>query len=175
METPTLTFGVCCLGHRHRLMLHLWSHLYSHLAALSPYKMIYIYIYIYIYTYTYEALTFCPLHAPALFFSTVPAAPENVTLTNSTSRLLVTWTTDPPNGVISNYTIYVTRVEMGNASLSYTSTNTRFDIPSGDLDPYELVLVSVSANNSAGEGARSLSVRERTREERKSSTIIIAA
>ena len=63
---------------------------------------------------------------------------------------------------------------MGNALLSYTSTDTQFVIPSIDLDPYELVLVSVSASNSAGEGARSPSVRERTREERKSSVIIAA-
>ena len=104
-----------------------------------------------------------------LFFSAVPAAPENVTLTDSSSPLRVMWTIDPPNGVISTYTIYVTRVEGGNTLLTYTSTNTQFDIPSGDLDPYELVLVSVSASNSAGEGARSLGVRGRTREERKSS------
>jgi len=102
---------------------------------------------------------------PALL-STVPAAPENVTLTNSSSPLLVTWTTDPPNGLISTYTIYVTRVERGNMVLMYTSTNNQFDIPNGNLDPYELVLVSVSASNSAGEGARSPEVRGRTREER---------
>ena len=101
--------------------------------------------------------------------SAVPAAPENVTLTNISSQLLVRWTIDPPNGMISHYTIYVTRVERGNTLLAYTSTNTEFDIPSGDLDPFELVSVSVSAGNSAGEGARSLGVRGRTREERKSS------
>jgi len=106
---------------------------------------------------------------PALPLSTVPAAPENVRLTNSSSPLRVLWNVDPPNGVIPTYTIYVTRVERGSMMLTYTSTNTQFDIPSGDLDPYELVLVSVSANNSAGEGARSLPVRGRTREERKSS------
>ena len=53
--------------------------------------------------------------------------------------------------------------------LNYTSTITQFDVPSGDLDPYELVSVSVSASNSAGEGARSPGVRGRTSEERKSS------
>ena len=99
----------------------------------------------------------------------MPAAPENVTLTNSFPLLRVMWSIDPPNGVISHYTIYVTRVERGNTLLAYTSTNTEFDIPSGDLDPFELVSVSVSAGNSAGEGARSLGVRGRTREERKSS------
>ena len=103
--------------------------------------------------------------------SAVPAAPENVTLTNISSQLLVRWTIDPPNGMISHYTIYVTRVERGNTLLAYTSTNTEFDIPSGDLDPFELVSVSVSAGNSAGEGARSLGVRGRTREERKSDCI----
>ena len=95
----------------------------------------------------------------------MPTAPDNITLT-SFSRLLVTWTTDPPNGLISTYTIYVTRVEMGNATLTYTSTDSQFYIPSGDLDPYELVSISVSASNSAGEGGRSLPVRGRTREER---------
>ena len=89
-------------------------------------------------------------------------------LTNSSSLLHVMWIIDPPNGLISMYTIHVTRVERGNTLLTYTSTNTQFDIPSGALDPYELVLVSVSASNSGGEGARSLGVRGRTREERKS-------
>ena len=54
--------------------------------------------------------------------------------------------------------------------VNYTSTNTRllqFDVP--NLDPYELVEVSVSASNSAGEGASSTGVRGRTREERKCS------
>jgi len=78
------------------------------------------------------------------------------------------WTSELPNGVISTYTIYVTRVERGNTLLTYTSANPPIDIPSGDLDPYELVLVSVSASNSAGEGARSPGVRGRTREECKS-------
>ena len=100
----------------------------------------------------------------------MPTAPDNITL-SSFSLLLVTWTTDPPNVLISRYTIYVTRVEMGNATLTYTSTDTQFLIPSGDLAPYELVSVSVSASNSAGEGARSLPVRGRTREERKSGVI----
>jgi len=102
------------------------------------------------------------------FLHAVPAAPENVTLTNISSQLLVGWTTDPPNGLISNHTIYVTRVEKENMLLKYTSTDTQFVIPSGALDPYELVSVSVSASNSAGEGARSPGVRGRTREKRKS-------
>jgi len=55
--------------------------------------------------------------------------------------------------------------------LMYTSTNNQFDIPNGNLDPYELVLVSVSASNSAGEGARSPEVRGRTREECKTNRI----
>ena len=52
--------------------------------------------------------------------------------------------------------------------VNYTSTNTRllqFDVP--NLDPYELVVVNVSASNSAGEGPRSLGVNGTTREERK--------
>ena len=49
--------------------------------------------------------------------------------------------------------------------VNYTSTNTQFDIP--NLDPYELVEVSVSASNSAGGGPSSPGVRGRTREERK--------
>ena len=67
--------------------------------------------------------------------------------------------------------VWLTRVERENSLLAYTSTNTEFDIPSGDLDPFELVSVSVSASNSAGEGARSPGVRGRTREERKSDCI----
>ena len=96
---------------------------------------------------------------------TVPASPENVMLTTTSSPLRVTWTIDPPDGLVSNYTIYVTRLERGNTVVNYTSTNTQFDIL--NLDPYELVEVSVSASNSAGEGPSSPGVRGRTREERK--------
>ena len=99
---------------------------------------------------------------------TVPASPENVMLTTTSSPLRVTWTIDPPDGLVSNYTIYVTRVERGSTVVNYTSTNTQllqFDIL--NLDPYELVEVSVSASNSAGESPRSPGVRGRTREERK--------
>ena len=103
-----------------------------------------------------------------VFHSTVPASPENVTLTTTSSPLRVTWSIDPPDGLVSNYTIYVTRLERGRTVVNYTSTNTQllqFDIL--NLDPYELVEVSVSASNSAGEGPRSPGVRGRTREERK--------
>ena len=68
----------------------------------------------------------------------------------------------------TNYTIYVTRLERENTVVNCTPTDTQvlqFDVP--NLDPYELVEVSVSASNSAGEGPRSLGVRGRTREERK--------
>ena len=117
--------------------------------------------------------------SPALLLSTVPSAPENVTLTISPTsttlpQLLVRWTIDPPSELISNYTIYVTRLDVGNTTLTYTSTNTQLDIPSddrnaSDLDAGERALVRISASNSAGEGAMSPEVVLRTREERKSS------
>ena len=75
---------------------------------------------------------------------------------------------DPPDGLVSSYTILVTRLERGNAVVNYTSTDTQllqYDVP--NLDPYELVEVSVSASNNAGKGPRSPGVRGRTREERK--------
>ena len=53
------------------------------------------------------------------------------------------------------------------AMLNYTCTDTQFNISSAAFDPDELVLVSVSASNSAGKGARSPGVRGRTREERE--------
>ena len=108
----------------------------------------------------------------SLLFPTVPASPENVTLTTNSSRLRVTWTINQLNGIVTNYTIYVTRLERGSTVVNYTSTDTQllqFDVP--NLDPYELVEVSVSASNSAGEGPRSLGVRGRTREECKCSAI----
>ena len=104
----------------------------------------------------------------------MPSSPENVTLTTGSSRLQVTWTIDPPDGQVSNYTIYVTRLERGNTVINYTSTNTQllqYDIL--NLDPYELVEVSVSASNSAGEGPRSPGVRGRTTEECKSGMFLI--
>ena len=116
-------------------------------------------------TYSIIIFTFFFL---SCFLSTVPASPESVILTNTFSPLRVTWTIDPPDGLVSNYTIYVTRLERGSTVVNYTSTDTQllqFDIP--NLDPYELVEVSVSASNSAGEGPSSPGVRGRTREERK--------
>ena len=110
----------------------------------------------------------CAIHSSSHSPFTVPASPENVTLTTTSSPLRVTWTIDPPDGLVSNYTIYVTRLERGSTVVNYTSTNTQllqFDVP--NLDPYELVEVSVSASNSAGEGPSSPGVRGRTREERK--------
>ena len=107
----------------------------------------------------------CSLQNQLSYHSTVPASPENVTLTTTSSPLRVIWTIDPPDGLVSNYTIYVTRLERGNTVVNYTSADTQFDIP--NLDPYELVEVSVSANNSAGEGPSSPGVRGRAREERK--------
>ena len=85
----------------------------------------------------------------------------------------MTWTIDPPEGLVSNYTIYVTRLERGSTVVNYTSTDTQllqFDVP--NLDPYELVEVSVSASNRAGEGPRSPGVRGRTREECKCSELV---
>ena len=102
------------------------------------------------------------------FHFTVPASPENVALTTTSSPLRVTWTIDPPDGLVLSYTIYVTRLERGSTMVTHTSTDTQllqFDIP--NLDPYELVEISVSASNSAGEGPSSPGVRGRTREERK--------
>ena len=98
----------------------------------------------------------------------MPASPENVILTTTSSPLRVTWTIDPPDGLVSNYTIYVTRLESGRTVVNYISTDTQllqFDVP--NLDPYELVEVNISASNRAGEGPRSPGVRGRTREERK--------
>ena len=40
--------------------------------------------------------------ASSLLLPTVPSSPENVTLTPSSSRLRVTWTIDPPDGIVSN-------------------------------------------------------------------------
>ena len=86
-------------------------------------------------------------------------------LTTTSSPLRVTWTIDPPDGLVSNYTIYVTRLERESTVANYTSTDTQllqFDVP--NLDPFELVEVSVLASNSAGGGPSSPGVRGRTRD-----------
>jgi len=51
--------------------------------------------------------------------------------------------------------------------LNYTCTGTQFNVSSAALDLYELVLVSVSASNSAGKGARSWGVRGRMEGKRR--------
>ena len=66
----------------------------------------------------------------------------------STNELIVYWS--PPlttNGIITNYTVYV------NGSVACVIVDTNCTI--GDLLPYQLSNVQVSANTSVGEGPKS--------------------
>ena len=85
----------------------------------------------------------------------------------SPSSVLVTWAPPPtPNGIITSYAIYVNytdgspveSIQSRSSSTSYIVTN---------LQPYQFIVVEVSASTSAGEGPRSEPVSGRSTEEGK--------
>ena len=81
------------------------------------------------------------------------------------SSVLVTWVQpSTPNGVITSYTIYINYtdgtpteiIQSRSSTTSYTVSN---------LQPYQLIIVEISASTSAGEGPKSGSVFGRSTEE----------
>ena len=100
-------------------------------------------------------------------FCTVPEdAPLDVeAMGRSASSVLVTWTPpSTPNGIITSYTIYVNHTDgspveimpSGSSMTSYTVTN---------LQPYQLIIVQISASTLAGEGPKSEPASGRSTEE----------
>ena len=100
------------------------------------------------------------------------AAPDDAPLDaeavgTSSSSVLVTWAPPPtPNGVIISYTLYVNYtdgspveiIQSRSSKTSYVVTN---------LQPYQIIIVEISANTSVGEGPKSEPVSGRSTEEGK--------
>ena len=85
----------------------------------------------------------------------------------SPSSVLVTWAPPPtPNGVIASYTIYVNYTD-GSPIESIQSRSSSATHVVTNLQPYQLIVVEVSASTSAGEGPRSEPVSGRSTEEGK--------
>ena len=103
-------------------------------------------------------------------FISVPAAPEITSVMNrSSSEVLVEWVINVPGidvtdepGAITRYTIYVD----DNGGVN-TADGTVLSYIIRNLDPYQLVMVQVSASTSAGEGARSAAETGRSSEARR--------
>ena len=96
----------------------------------------------------------------------MPGAPVITSVTNqSASEVLVEWTISVPGnlpGAITLFTVYV-----DNNAVDSTADGTVLSYVIGNLAPFQLVMVEVSASTSAGEGARSAPVDGRSSEARK--------
>ena len=85
----------------------------------------------------------------------------------SPSSVLVTWASPPtPNGVITSYTIYVNYTDGSPVEIIQSRSSTTSYVVT-NLQPYQLILVEISASTSAGEGPRSVPVSGRSTEEGK--------
>ena len=100
---------------------------------------------------------------------TVPEdAPTDVIITGiSVSSVSITWTPPSiPNGVITHYTIYVDYADGSSIAALYTDNATTIYVLAG-LEPYQLVIVYVSASTAIGEGPKSEAAEGRSSEIRK--------
>ena len=89
--------------------------------------------------------------------------------TLSVSDLQVQWTPHPLQRIVSDYTVYITR--MNGSEMSEVTTGRVSEYTVTSLNPFELVMMQVSANNDGGEGPRSEGVEGRTNEARKINTV----
>ena len=98
---------------------------------------------------------------------TEPGAPWNVTARQvSSDSINVTWLVPArENGIISHYTVYYRNDNItGSAELNETVFDNKTSITITRLDPFTVYAVQVTATTGAGEGNRSLIVREQTDE-----------
>lgn len=107
------------------------------------------------------------------FVCLVPgSAPRNIFVADQSSHnLSLTWL--PPElsyGIITNYTIR-TDFNNGTDPISYISTSINQFI--SNLQPYQTITVTISANNSKGEGPSSSSKEFRTNESRMLEDLVI--
>ena len=89
----------------------------------------------------------------------------------SSSSVLVTWVPPPtPNGVIISYTLYVNYTDGSPVEIIQSRSSTTSYVVT-NLQPYQLIIVEISANTSAGEGPKSEPVSGRSTEEGKIITL----
>ena len=92
--------------------------------------------------------------------------PKAATITSvmnqSAFEVLVVWNISVPDGLpgaITHFTVYV-----DNSAVENTADGTVLSYIIGNLAPFQLVMVEVSASTSAGEGARSAAMNRTSSE-----------
>ena len=96
----------------------------------------------------------------------MPGAPVIMSVMNqSASEVLVEWTISVPDGLPGAITLFT--VYADNNAVDSTANGSVLSYVIRNLDPFQLVVVEVSASTSAGEGARSAPVEGRSSEARK--------
>ena len=99
-----------------------------------------------------------------IYLHLVPGTPSITSVMNQSAfEVLVEWTIGVPGatlpGAITLFTVYV-----DNSAVENTANGTVLSYVIRNLDPFQLVMVQVSASTSAGEGARSEAVDGRSSE-----------
>ena len=100
-------------------------------------------------------------------FCTVPEdAPLDVeAIGRSASSVVVTWAPpSTPNGIITSYTIYINHTDGSPVEIMWSGSSTTSYIVT-NLQPYQLIIVKISASTLAGEGPKSESASGRSTEE----------
>lgn len=101
------------------------------------------------------------------FLDTVPEdAPANLQVVgNSPSSVLVSWIPpSTPNGVITNYNLYINYNDGSPEATILQSNAFTMNYTVADLQPYQQISVKISASTMPGEGPMSESVSGRARE-----------
>ena len=81
--------------------------------------------------------------------------------------MLITWAPpSTPNGAIISYTIYINYTDGSPVEIMQSRSSTASYVVS-NLQPYQLIIVEISASTSAGEGPKSEPVFGRSTEEGK--------
>lgn len=101
-----------------------------------------------------------------IIFAVPGDPPANIQVTGSSpSSVLVTWIEPPtPNGIITNYNLYINYSD-GSPLVSLRSSATTTNYTLTNLRPYQLVIIQVSASTTVGEGPSSEAAMGRSTEE----------
>ncbi len=94
-------------------------------------------------------------------------------MSTSSSSVLITWGQPTiPNGIITQYTLYVNYLD-SSPLVTFTTSNAVTEYILSGLEPYQLVVVQVSASTAVGEGPKSNATERRTNEEGMSPAAVL--
>ena len=102
----------------------------------------------------------------------LPAVPEDAptdvaVMNTSSSSVTISWSPPfAPNGIITHYTLYINYTDGSGVSTTDTDSSATSYTLDG-LQPFQLVVVQVSANTAVGEGPKSGTAAGRASEESK--------